>query len=131
MANVLVNCYTCGGTGLVKAQPEEIKLGAPCLRCKGKGSLEMELFQGRVVSDEFELVALDAPAHRLYPEATITYQEFLDGKMPTMPLSEKENGEKFDRAKVERFLDGREPTAPSSPEYSVVRMEDWFLKGIV
>lgn len=91
---ISVNCYTCDGTGLIKAMPEEIKLGATCLRCRGSGSLEMELFEGRVVSDDFELVAIAAPAHHYYPEGTITYKEFLDGKMPTMPISTKKEDKK-------------------------------------
>jgi hypothetical protein len=83
-----VQCESCHGTGIYHGFAEPEGVGVVCLNCKGTGrrNLTYTPFTGRKVRTDINTVQLSrgsfiaigvGPAGR-----SITYEEFLNGKMP-------------------------------------------------
>lgn len=89
-------CPDCHGTGIFSGYCEKKGEGIICLRCDGSGkvlkrrllaaqvpSSIIKPFTGRLKRDGIERVFRRARDGK--PGPTITYQEFLAGKMPPWP----------------------------------------------
>lgn len=81
-------CRSCRGTGLYSGFAEPQGTAVVCLTCGGIGKEEISYkpFKGRKTRRDIEIVKLSAGnliVTGVGPRGnSITYQEFLDGKMP-------------------------------------------------
>ncbi len=90
VVNVKVNCTQCEGSG-VYGPVDKKGSGWVCLECEGTGAqslnLTYTLFTERVKKESVKTVT--AKPKWEDPGETITYKEFLEGKMPQFPEKEK------------------------------------------
>jgi len=84
---VKTECGSCGGTGLYRGMAEPKGVAVVCLRCGGTGCSEIEYmpFTERKRRDDVETVRLSRGSFILScgpVGSSVTYAEFLAGKMP-------------------------------------------------
>lgn len=85
-----MECYFCKGTGVYKGTMEPEGIGVICNYCNATGKLKLSApplnavpFSGRKTRDDVRLVYKEVGELRgIYPGTPVTYQEFLNGKMP-------------------------------------------------
>ena len=85
---VKVECCACRGTGLYRGMAEPKGVAVVCLRCDGSGCAELEYtpFAARKRRDDVQTVRLSRGSFILScgpVGESVTYAEFLAGKMPT------------------------------------------------
>ena len=89
MAEIEAECVECRGTGIYRGFAEPAGIGVVCLHCRGTGAkmLTYKPFAGRRQRSDVQVVQLSRGlmvAPGVGPGGTsITYAEFLAGKMPT------------------------------------------------
>jgi hypothetical protein len=78
-----MKCEPCGGTGVYRDPEWKPGRGVLCRECRGEGwRYEGEIFTERLTRDDVTEVTFFFPwAGRSNP-ATLTYEEFLEGKRP-------------------------------------------------
>lgn len=85
-----MECYFCKGTGVYTGTMEPEGIGVICNCCNGTGKLKFSYspshavpFCGRKTRDDVRLVYKEVgPLRGIYPGTPVTYQEFLNGKVP-------------------------------------------------
>jgi len=87
---VETQCDSCGGTGIYHGFAEGQGIGVICLKCKGTGCrlLSYEPFVWRKTRQDIHTVMLSKGSFILSCGPignSITYEEFLAGKLPTNP----------------------------------------------
>ena len=92
-ATVKAECHACQGTGLYRGMAEKPGIAVVCLACKGTGCREFEYipFTSRNVRHDVKEVCLSRGTFILScgPVGTsVTYAEFLGGKMPVARVEE-------------------------------------------
>ncbi len=85
---VKVECSTCGGTGIYHGFAEPEGVGVVCLTCVGTGEAELKYtpFTGRKECMNIHTIRQSRGTHiatGVGPTgASVTYKEFLAGKLP-------------------------------------------------
>lgn len=88
MTTIMVQCSACRGTGIYHSFDEPAGVGVICFECKGHGSKYISYipFTGRVLREDIFTVRLSTgigPSGTLISTGdSITYQDFLKGKIP-------------------------------------------------
>lgn len=87
---IKTECKSCQGTGLYRGMAEPEGVAVVCLQCKGTGCVEIEIdyipFTERKRRNDVEKVYLSRGSFILSCGPTgesVTYDEFMNGKMPT------------------------------------------------
>lgn len=94
MKSIVTECSKCGGTGICRDHRDPKGLGLVCGSCEGKGgrTIHYRPFNRRKKKAGIEQVArpsaaLGAIGVGASSGPRISYQEFLDGKMPDHALT--------------------------------------------
>lgn len=77
---VIIDCPSCGATGLYSGMAEGRGRAVKCWDCKGTGgkTIVIQSFKGRKTRDDIQTVIY----RRKSGKQTRTYQQFLDGDEP-------------------------------------------------
>lgn len=81
---LIVNCRSCRGTGVYRGMAERNGFAVICHTCDGTGAeiIEYIPFTQRVVRDDVKTVGVANGFIRSSDPNEVTYEEFLNGKMP-------------------------------------------------
>ena len=95
---VKTECASCHGTGVYHGFAEPKGVGVICFDCNGTGCRELSYtpFSGRKERQDIEIVSLSRGRFICGPcgpgRQSITYEEFLTGKMPKVKETDEDNG---------------------------------------
>jgi hypothetical protein len=87
---VLAQCEACNGTGIYHGFAEPKGVGVVCLGCKGTGGVKLEYvpWTHRKLRRDIKTVRCSRGTFIVTGVGpiggTVTYQQFLDGKMPIL-----------------------------------------------
>ncbi|MDP2683986.1 MAG: hypothetical protein Q8P20_02910 [bacterium] len=86
-SKIEANCFDCEGTGIYRSFREPEGVGVVCVTCKGTGKQIITYipFTVRVRQEDIEFVRRSKGVfgNNSFKKGQVTYQEFLDGKMPS------------------------------------------------